>query len=301
MGTTAKFATFFFQIIFYLVDSNFKLTTRNSAMIGFLALFALFGSIWGIELSVGKDAEVNLFEADCTIIDTVKKLSSRLWLSSESLNDDQLEVALAKARKKNKKLKSAKRARERKRLVNASHFSFLGNETVKEGETSVIRKEQDLQQYESSSLNETTKNNNTSVPILQDLESEDKDQRTSEEEELAVANETLENPNVSSVVINSSFSSSSNNNNNKSPLLLNSCEYIDLTALQTICGPGFAADFRRASQDLQQTIFFDVGSGHTILGVHSEPRWQCCKGREDRTDSVGCRMGASCAANVNSI
>ena len=66
--TTAKFATFFFQIIFYLVDSNFKLTTRNSAMIGFLALFALFGSIWSIELSVGKEAEVNLFEADCTII-----------------------------------------------------------------------------------------------------------------------------------------------------------------------------------------------------------------------------------------
>merc|ERR1712066_179385 len=300
MGTTAKFATFFFQIIFYLVDSNFKLTTRNSAMIGFLALFALFGSIWGIELSVGKDAEVNLFEADCTIFDTVKKLSSRLWLSSESLNDDQLEVALAKARKKNKKLKRAKRVRERKRLVNDSHFSFSGNETVKEDETNAIHKEQDLQRDESSPLNETTKNNDTSVPILQDLESEDKDQRTSEEEELAVANETLENPNVSSVVINSSFSSSSNNNN-KSPLLLNSCEYIDLTALQTICGPGFAADFRRASQDLQQTIFFDVGSGHTILGVHSEPRWQCCKGREDRTDSVGCRMGASCAANVNSI
>jgi len=318
---TAKFATFFFQIIFYLVDSNFKLTTRNSAMIGFLALFALFGSNWGIELSVGKDAEVNLFEADCTIIDTVKKLSSRLWLSSESLNDDQLEVALAKARKKNKKLKSAKRARERKRLVNDSHFSFPGNETMKEDETSVIHKEQDLQQDESSSLNETTKNNDTSVPILQDLESEDIDQRTSEEEELAVANETLENLNVSSVVINSSFSSSSNNNNNnnnnknnnnndnnnnnnktqQSPLLINSCEYIDLTALQTICGPGFAADFRRASQDLQQTIFFDVGSGHTILGVHSEPRWQCCKRREDRTDGVGCRMGASCAANVNSI
>ena len=66
--TTAKLATFFFQIIFYLVDSIFKLTTRNSAMICFLALFALFGSIWSIELSVGKDAEVNLFEADCTII-----------------------------------------------------------------------------------------------------------------------------------------------------------------------------------------------------------------------------------------
>ena len=217
---------------------------------------------------------MNLFEADCTIIDTVKKLSSRLWLSSESLNDDQLEVALAKARKKNKKLKRAKRARERKRLVNDSHFSFPGNETMKEDKTSAINKEQDLQRDESSSFNETTKNNDTSVPILQDLESEDIDQRTSEEEELAVANETLENLNVSSVVINSSFSSSSNNNNNnKSPLLLDSCEYIDLTALQSICGPGFAADFRRASQDLQQTIFFDVGSGHTILGVHSEPRY----------------------------
>merc|ERR1712080_449390 len=129
---------------------------RNSAMICFLALFALFGSIWGIELSVGKDAEVNLFEADCTIIDTVKKLSSRLWLSSESLNDDQLAEALAKARKKNKKLKRAKRGRERRRLVNDSHFSFPGNETVKKGETSVIHKDQDLLQDESSRLNETT-------------------------------------------------------------------------------------------------------------------------------------------------
>merc|ERR1712080_746664 len=164
-------------------------------------------------------------------------------------------------------------------------------------------KDQDLQQDESSRLNETTKTNDKSVPIIQNLEYDDKDQRTSKEEELPVANETLENLNVSSVVINSSFSSSNNNNNKtlQSPLLLNSCEYIDLTALQTICGPGFAADFTRASQDLQQTIFFDVGSGHTILGVHSEPRWQCCKGREDRTDGVGCRMGASCAANVNSI
>ena len=36
-------------------------------MIVFLALFALFGSIWSIELSVGKEAEVNLFEAYCTI------------------------------------------------------------------------------------------------------------------------------------------------------------------------------------------------------------------------------------------
>ena len=41
-------------------------------MIGFLALFALFGSIWSIELSVGKDAEVNLFEADCTIVIIIK-------------------------------------------------------------------------------------------------------------------------------------------------------------------------------------------------------------------------------------
>merc|ERR1712210_179176 len=105
---------------------GFKITTRNFAMFGVLAVFALFGRSWGVEMSLGSEST---FEADCTIIDTVKKLSSRLWLSSETLNEQRLEVALAKARKKNRKLKTTKRANEQKRLVNASHFSFPENET----------------------------------------------------------------------------------------------------------------------------------------------------------------------------
>lgn len=236
-----KLATFLFQILPFLVDSKLKITTRN-AMFGVLAIFALFGRSWGIELSLGKETEAgNTFEADCTIIDTVKKLSSRLWLSSESLNDEQLEMALAKSRRKNRKLKNTKKAKERKRLVNTSHFSFAGTESLKENETSAIPIELSNEQEESS--------------------------------ETKISNETAERTNIS-VVINSSFVSAEEVDTNKtmSPLLLSSCEYIDLTILQNICGPGFAADFTRASQSLHQTIFFDVGSGHTILGVHSEPR-----------------------------
>ena len=106
-------------------------------MLGVWAIFALFGGIWAVELSLGKETETqaSTFEADCTIIDTVKKLSSRLWLSSESLNDEQLEVALAKARKKNRKSKKSRKAKERKLLVNASHHSFPINESMKENET----------------------------------------------------------------------------------------------------------------------------------------------------------------------
>jgi len=238
-------------------------------MFGVLAFFALFGrSLEGVEVSVGKERS---FEADCTIIDTVRKLSSRLWLTSESLNEEQLEVALAKARKKTRKLKTTKKAKERKRLLNASsHFSLPENETSTNHEEEFLY----------------------------------------EQEETNIAKETTESANISEVAINSNFvlteeekveeevidTSFILENKTMSPLLLSSCEYIDLTILQNICGPGFAADFSSTSKTLHQTVFFDVGSGHTILGVHSEPRWQCCKQREDRTEGVGCRMGAACPA-----
>lgn len=240
-------------------------------MLGVWAIFALFGGIWAVELSLGKETETqaSTFEADCTIIDTVKKLSSRLWLSSESLNDEQLEVALAKARKKNRKSKKSRKAKERKLLVNASHHYFPRNESMKENET--IQGEITNEQEGSSEIN--------------------------------IANETTESANIS-VVINSSFVSTAEvfvDTKTSTPLLLSSCEYVDLTVLQSICGPGFAADFTHVSQDLHQTVFFDVGSGHTILGVHSEPRWQCCRRREDRTEGVGCRMGATCPASANAI
>jgi len=274
----SKFATFQ-TFLAFLVDSTLTSTTRNFAMLGVLAIFALFGRSWGVELSLGKEST---FEADCTIIDTVKKLSSRLWLSSESLNDEQLEVALTKARKKNRKLKMTKKAKERKRLVNVSQFSLPETESLEENETSAIQQELLYEQGKSLETN--------------------------------IANETTESANISGVVKNLSFVSTEVEekvafdtafileNKTMSPLLLSNCEYVDLTILQEICGPGFAADFSSASKILHQTIFFDVGSGHTILGVHSEPRWQCCRRREDRTGGVGCRMGAACpASRANAI
>ena len=103
-----------------------------------------------------------------------------------------------------------------------------------------------------------------------------------ESSETNIANETTESANIiSGVMTNLSFVSTEKEevdatfileNKTMSPLLLSNCEYIDLTLLQNICGPGFAADFSSASKTLHQTVFFDVGSGHTILGVHSEPR-----------------------------
>merc|ERR1712130_1053682 len=181
---------------------------------------------------------------------TVRKLSSRLWLTSESLNDEQLEVALAKARKKTRKLKTTKKAKERKRLLNASsHFSLPENETSTNHEEEFLY----------------------------------------EQEETNIAKETTESANISEVAINSNFVLTEEEKVEE--------EVIDTSfILQNICGPGFAADFSSTSKTLHQTVFFDVGSGHTILGVHSEPRWQCCKQREDRTEGVGCRMGAACPA-----
>merc|ERR1712233_253434 len=137
---STKFATFQ-TFLAFLVDSTLKITTRNFAMFGVLAFFALFGrSLEGVEGSVGKERS---FEADCTIIDTVRKLSSRLWLTSESLNDEQLEVALAK---------------ERKRLLNASsHFSLPENETSTNHEEEFL-----YEQEETNIAKETTESANIS-------------------------------------------------------------------------------------------------------------------------------------------
>merc|ERR1711892_487141 len=77
-------------------------------------------------------------------------------------------------------------------------------------------------------------------------------------------------------------------------LLLPSCSYIDLTTVQSLCGPGYRAKIDKQDQQLLHSIFFDSSSGHVIYAVHREQRWQCCKTRKNLTKEVQCTLGTRC-------
>jgi len=86
-----------------------------------------------------------------------------------------------------------------------------------------------------------------------------------------------------------------NLNQTKTPaLLLPSCSYIDLTIVQSLCGPGYRAKIGKQDQQLLHSIFFDSSSGHVIYAVHKEERWQCCKTRKNLTKEVPCTLGTRC-------
>merc|ERR1711892_458977 len=77
-------------------------------------------------------------------------------------------------------------------------------------------------------------------------------------------------------------------------LLLKSCSYIDLTIVQSVCGPGYRAKIDKQDQQLLHSIFFDSSSEHVIYAVHREQRWQCCKTRKNLTSEVSCTLGTRC-------
>jgi len=84
-------------------------------------------------------------------------------------------------------------------------------------------------------------------------------------------------------------------NQTQSPsLLLPSCSYIDLTTVQSLCGPGYRAKIDKQDQQLLHSIFFDSSSGHVIYAVHREQGWQCCKTRKNLTNEVSCTLGTRC-------
>ena len=55
-------------------------------------------------------------------------------------------------------------------------------------------------------------------------------------------------------------------------LLLPSCSYIDLTIVQSLCGPGYRANIGKQDQQLLHSIFFDSSSSHVIYAVHKDQR-----------------------------
>lgn len=207
------------------------------------------------------------FHADCTIIDKAKKLSRRLKLSSEILDDEQLEDALVKQKC---------RVEKRKRQTNTE-------DEVTKQKSGKLKKDQHAKHKLGYATNITTaflkptNTGKTAQPNITQSQTSDTNKTTEKQPFTLVSQEDT------SEHVNSSL-----------PLELQSCQYVDLSLLQTTCGPGFAANFALASTSLHQTIFFDVRSGHTILAVHAPPTWQCCRGKADRTESVGCRMGRQC-------
>jgi len=86
-----------------------------------------------------------------------------------------------------------------------------------------------------------------------------------------------------------------NNKTNPSPLKLGSCTYIDLTVVQSKCGPGYKAMVEKQDPGHHHSIFFDNTSGNIIYAVHRENRWQCCKSSRNLTLDVRCTLGARCA------
>ena len=56
-------------------------------------------------------------------------------------------------------------------------------------------------------------------------------------------------------------------------LLLPSCTYIDLTAVQAMCGPGYKAEIEKQETDLLLSIFFDNTSGNIVYAVHRQERY----------------------------
>ena len=61
-------------------------------------------------------------------------------------------------------------------------------------------------------------------------------------------------------------------------LLLPSCTYIDLTAVQAMCGPGYKALIEKQETDLLHSIFFDNTSGNIIYAVHRQERYSSIMG-----------------------
>lgn len=224
------------------------------------------------------------FEADCTIIDRVKKLSRRLRLTSDTLDDELLEVALTKTKnidsspikpKQGKKPKAESTKPKPKTWTTNPQNQKKERSTQHEAQSTKPTNKPAPVEFNATSLEETHQTHNFS-----------NDELLQNETVPAKASNENQQPEVLHVVLPLMSTT----------LRLASCEYIDLTLLQATCGAGLAADFDKAEDALHQSVFFDVTSGHTILAVHGPTSWQCCKGRKDRTEQVGCRTGRRCSS-----
>jgi len=254
------------------------------------------------------------FEADCTITDNINKIVRRLRLSSSKPLGESLENNLFESQEVDKTIN------DRPDLNSLEHVdeSDPMNKTVmKEKKRAIVEKVMISQGR-----------NYTKKLILKRNKSEDMDDKCPISYENLADNNNLDlkrqkeyaptHSNYSSTMKNNSYkcedakeSGTSQiqkeemiqknvtiqlNTNRTKPntLLLQSCTYVDLTAVQTTCGPGYKAMVDKLQPHLHHSIFFDSSSGHIIYAVHEDKRWQCCKTRKNLTKDVQCTMGTRC-------
>ena len=209
------------------------------------------------DFSIDVDGDVSSgnFEADCTFIDKVKKVSRRLKMSSESLDDEQLKVALTRPEasttnrfRTNTNTKaptkpSPKIENKGRRIKGTNKSDGISHQTANQIKTDINNQENKTENNigQEKHQHKTDPNNQQTIKQL-------KDQSKSEKS----TDDNLRNTTLSNV--------SQSQPSPSSPILLDSCQYLDLTLLKDTCGPGFAADFHLSSSTLHQ-----VGFCHLIL------------------------------------
>ena len=170
------------------------------------------------KVSMDMEGEIGTgnFEADCTIIDKVKKLSRRLKLTSEHLDDEQLKIALAKTRRSTDK-----------RDITETNIDMNAKDIVKKTGKNLHRKKAYKRK---SSTNQTNRalplknNQNHGTPTTSSTSTT----TTPSTATLTTITKSTHQEQSRTVILTNATSS---------PLLLSSCQYVDLTVIQVIPAP----------------------------------------------------------------
>ena len=215
-------------------------------------------------LEVDGDVSSGKFEADCTIIDKVRKVSRRLKMSSEGLDDEQLKVGL-----KRPEASTANRFRSNtnskapikplpkventgKQIKGTNKSDSISHQTQHQIITKINIQENktDKNIAQEKHQNKTDPNNQQTIKPQKD---KSKSEKSTDDNLLNTTLSNISQSQPSPYPPSSGVIPSS-------PLLLDSCQYLDLTLLQDTCDPGFAADFHLSSSTLHQ-----VGFCHLML------------------------------------
>jgi len=254
------------------------------------------------------------FEADCTITDNINKIVRRLRLSSSKPLGESLESKLFESQEVDETItdhreldslehvdesdpmnqtvmKEKKRARVEKVMISQGR-----NYTKK----IILKRNKSVDMDDKCPISYENLADNTNL----DLQRQREDVPTHSNYSSTMKNisykcEGAEESGTSQIqkedMIPKNVSTELNTNKTKqNTLLLESCTYVDLTAVQATCGPGYKAMVDKLQQHLHHSIFFDSSSGHIIYAVHEDKRWQCCKTRKNLTKDVQCSMGTRC-------
>ena len=218
------------------------------------------------DFSIDVDGDVSSgnFEADCTFIDKVKKVSRRLKMSSESLDDEQLKVALTRPEasttnrfRTNTNTKaptkpSPKIENKGRRIKGTNKSDGISHQTANQIKTDINNQENKTENNigQEKHQHKTDPNNQQTIKQLKD---QSKSEKSTDDNLLNTTLSNISQSQPSPYPPSSGVIPSS-------PLLLDSCQYLDLTLLQDTCDPGFAADFHLSSSTLHQ-----VGFCHLML------------------------------------